>query len=135
MIGFHPDLAIVYAGLLGCGRSDQPNSGVSFVRSMCAAGDKEGDQEGDQADDERDRPFTGGAQSGEKFRHRCTDLISSRSWQGLANLIREEWKEDDGLAIEPWHIHHGIKEASIAKVECHDVVACHAIQMSVGTEP
>ena len=98
---------------------------------MCAASDKEGSH----ADYEGDWPFTGGAQAGEKFRHRRTDLISSHSWQGLANLIREEWKEDDGLTIEPWHMHHGIKEASIAKVECHDVVARHAIQMSVGTEP
>jgi hypothetical protein len=85
MIDFYPDLAIVYGGLLGGGRSGQPDSGSSFVRCSCAAGDKEGDK----ADDERGRPFTGGAQSGEKFRHRCTDLKSSRSWQRLANLIRE----------------------------------------------
>jgi hypothetical protein len=131
MVGFYPDLAIVYAGLLGGGRSVQPDSGSSFARRMCAASDKEGDQ----ADDEGDRPFTGGAQSGEKFRHRCADLISSRSWQGLANLVREEGKEDDGLAIEPRHMHHGIKEASIGKIECHDVVAPNAIQMPVGAEP
>jgi hypothetical protein len=131
MIDFYPDPAKVYAGLLGGGRPDQPDSGSRFVRCMCAASYKEGDP----ADDEGDRPFTGGAQSGEKFRHRRTDLISSRSWRGLANLVPEAWKEDDGLAIEPWHVHHGIKEASIAKVECHNVVARNAIQMPVGTEP
>ena len=54
MIGFYPGLAIVHAGLLGGGRPDQLDSGSSFVRCMCAAGDKEGDE----ADDERDRPFT-----------------------------------------------------------------------------
>jgi hypothetical protein len=52
---------------------------------MCAASDKEGDQ----ADDERYRPFTGGAQSGEKFRHRCTDLKFEAFVRGLANFIRE----------------------------------------------
>lgn len=57
MIGFYPDLAIAYAGLLGGGRSDRPDSGSSFVRCMCAASAKEGDH----ADDEGDRPFTGGA--------------------------------------------------------------------------